>query len=242
MAKQSSIIEMTGNIGKLNFYKDKEGYKVRQREGVSKERIMGDRKFARTRENNAEFANALKAAKLIRGALYPFVNTVCDSRFMQRLSKSMVQTVKSDPVSSRGNRRVAHGDLSLLEGLRLNGATNLKGLFQHHYQVRKEGGKLDLHLQSYTPGQLKVPANTSHFRISLRAISFDVETDSEDKKTASSDFFPVEIPFEGFSMELATTDLLHPQKVYVVVVEFYQQLYQEYEPVAKGRWNVGEFV
>jgi len=65
MARQSSPFKFTGTIGDMSFYKSKDGHLIREKGGVSGERIKKDPKYQRTRENNAEFGNAAKAVKLI---------------------------------------------------------------------------------------------------------------------------------------------------------------------------------
>ena len=49
MAKQAGVITLNGKVGRLSFYKTKDGYLAREKGGVSKSRIMNDARFARTR-------------------------------------------------------------------------------------------------------------------------------------------------------------------------------------------------
>jgi hypothetical protein len=55
MAKQEGTFKINGTIGDLTFYKSSGQYLVRQKGGVSGDRIKNDPNFARTRENNNEF-------------------------------------------------------------------------------------------------------------------------------------------------------------------------------------------
>ena len=50
MAKLKGIIKLEGTLDNWTFYKGKEGYLVKTKSGVSKERIQNDPAFERTRE------------------------------------------------------------------------------------------------------------------------------------------------------------------------------------------------
>ena len=63
MAKQTGVITLEGRVGRLSFYKTKDGYLAREKGGVSKSRILNDPRFARTRENMREFADNAKSSK-----------------------------------------------------------------------------------------------------------------------------------------------------------------------------------
>ena len=58
MAKLKGIIKLEGTLDNLTFYKAKEGYLVKTKGGVSKERIQNDPAFERTRENGSEFGSS----------------------------------------------------------------------------------------------------------------------------------------------------------------------------------------
>ena len=55
---------MEGTMEDLTFYKGTDGYLVRTRGGVSRNRILNDPAFARTRENGMEFGSITGSGKL----------------------------------------------------------------------------------------------------------------------------------------------------------------------------------
>ena len=55
MGRQDGVVQLTGGVGNLSFYKTQDGYMARKKTGVSAKRIKSDPAFARTRENIAEF-------------------------------------------------------------------------------------------------------------------------------------------------------------------------------------------
>jgi hypothetical protein len=69
MAKQSSYIKLEGTIGDLSFYKNRDSnYIARRKGGVTKDRLLNDPRFERTRENMKEFSRAASAAKFLKNA------------------------------------------------------------------------------------------------------------------------------------------------------------------------------
>jgi hypothetical protein len=69
MAKQRGLFKAEGTLDEFSFYKSADGFMIRQKGGVSAERMATDPAFERTRENQKEFARAGKAGKVLRNAL-----------------------------------------------------------------------------------------------------------------------------------------------------------------------------
>ena len=57
MAKVNGLLKIEGTVEDLTFYKKDGKNYVRRKGGVSKERILTDPNFVRTRENGAEFSH-----------------------------------------------------------------------------------------------------------------------------------------------------------------------------------------
>ncbi|HAH37307.1 MAG TPA: hypothetical protein DCL81_12545, partial [Algoriphagus sp.] len=125
MAKQTGVITLEGRVGRLSFYKTKDGYLAREKGGVSKSRILNDPRFARTRENMREFADNAKSSKLMRDALRPVISQIGDKRLNQRLTQALMRVLKSDQLNVRGDRRVKDGEWDLLKDLELNAGSSL---------------------------------------------------------------------------------------------------------------------
>ncbi len=68
MAKSSGILKIEGTLENLTFYKSADGHMVRTKGGVSRNRILNDPAFVRTRENGVEFGHSAQAGKLLRMA------------------------------------------------------------------------------------------------------------------------------------------------------------------------------
>jgi len=62
MVKNKSVFNIEGTLDDVIFYKSADGFLVRTMRRVSKETIMKDSPFERTRENMAKFGRCAKAA------------------------------------------------------------------------------------------------------------------------------------------------------------------------------------
>ena len=109
MARQNGIIKITGKLDDLSFYKSKDGYLVRNKGGVSKERINNEPGFVRTRENGAEFGESASAGKLLRVVVRNMLMNAGDARVTSRLTQMMSKVKNYDVISSRGERKVYLG-------------------------------------------------------------------------------------------------------------------------------------
>src|SRR5947209_1941241 len=102
MARQKGSVAMEGTIGNLTFFKSQDGYMVKAKGGVSKDKILSDKRFARTRENMSEFGDAGKSAKTMRTPFNSLLQQSSDNRMTARLTGLMLKVVQSDTVDKRG--------------------------------------------------------------------------------------------------------------------------------------------
>src|SRR6188768_3351710 len=101
MAHQRSTVTIQGTIGDLTFFKSQDGYMVKAKSTVSKEKILSDKKFARTRENMAEFGRAGKAGKVLRTPFNNLLQQSADNRMVSRLMTKSLEVIHTDTVNKR---------------------------------------------------------------------------------------------------------------------------------------------
>jgi hypothetical protein len=107
MARQTGIIQFSGPLGGISFYKHKKyGMLARACNPVSAQRIAKDPAFARTRENGTEFGMASRAGKLLRDGLHGFLQDVPAEELDLRVMRLMMDLKAQDTVSVRGQRQV----------------------------------------------------------------------------------------------------------------------------------------
>lgn len=103
MAKQKGFIKLKGSLGGLTFYKSDGVDLVKTISGVSKERILKDPKFKRTRENMNEFGASAKIGKVLRMGFSSVSKFMKDSTLSGRLT-GVMKRINSKGSGLRGKR------------------------------------------------------------------------------------------------------------------------------------------
>ncbi len=189
MAKQSGIIKPEGTIGDIAFYKTQDGYLAWEKGGISADRLKSDPAFHRTRENGDEFGRAGSAGKLLRNAFRQYVQPICDNRMVSRLTKKMVEVVKVDATSTRGQRNVLDGGLELLEGFEFS----IDGLFKTTFYapyvatIDRVTGALQVGIPSFVPvNMVAAPVGATHLKLISAGASIDFEDETFEVVTLES--------------------------------------------------------
>ncbi|MDI1323173.1 MAG: hypothetical protein PSV36_10520 [Algoriphagus sp.] len=223
MAKQTSVITLEGRVGRLSFYKTKDGYLAREKGGVSKSRIMNDPKFARTRENLQEFADNASSSKLLRDALRPVVSKIGDSRLNLRITQAMMKVLKTDLLNTRGDRKVREGDWNLMKGMEMNASSSLGSTIFMEIVYTDSPTAWEAGIAGFIPQDfLAVPRGATHSRISATGVGLDFTTGIRTVQTVSSPLLPLNIPALAISLPLNKTTLTGTHRAFVLAVEFIQ--------------------
>ncbi|THU34949.1 hypothetical protein FAM09_23455 [Niastella caeni] len=242
MAKQESIIEIKGTIGKLSFYKTEDGYMIRKKTSLSKERIAKDPAYARTRETMDMFAKAGAAGKLLRDALRPIAVNTSDSRVISRLSKQMTKVIKADSTNPRGKKNVLDGETELLTGFEFNARGKLSSTLIVTYEssIDRASGTVQVKLPSFVPDNKAIasPFEATHFQLHMAGVEVDFERAAYVAKFKSSD----QLVLNG--KELAAFDLsvaLPPSSTHPLFlalgIEFFMEDVDGNKPLNNGAFN-----
>lgn len=243
MAKQTSIITLNGAVGALSFYKTKDGYFARAKGGVSKSRIMSDPKYARTRENLREFANAADGAKFLKDTLRDVMLRVSDSRLYNRIYSVMLKILKTDPVNTRGDRMVSEGDWNLLTGLEINARTRLGSTLFMEFSIADSAASLDVAFTDFNPADhLMIPEGTTHFKIFASGVSLDLSSKERSTFSVDSGLLPVRDAVSGLSLTVDKSGLLESHKAYVLGVEFIQEVNGQEYALNNGAHNAASVI
>lgn len=109
MARASGLIKIEGTVENLTFFRKDGKNFVRKKGGVSRDRILNDPNYVRTRENMSEFAENGISGKVLRLAVGAMANRAKDSKLSSRLMQVMSQIKNLDSNSERGKRTVNEG-------------------------------------------------------------------------------------------------------------------------------------
>ncbi|TDQ19563.1 hypothetical protein DFQ04_1386 [Algoriphagus boseongensis] len=223
MAKQTGVITLEGRVGRLSFYKTKDGYLAREKGGVSKNRIQNDPRFARTRENIREFSDNAKSAKLIRDALRPVISQIGDKRLNQRITQSLMQVLKADDLNVRGDRKVKDGNWDLLKDMELNAGSSLGSTLYFELLISNSPSAFSIQLPAFVPRDMVgIPNGATHFKISATGIGVDFDLGTRSIQTANGPVHSVLDPFSSQSLSVDKTQLGGSHFAFLVSVEFIQ--------------------
>jgi hypothetical protein len=176
MGKQKSIIEIIGTFGQFTFYKTEDGYLVKRKSSVSKNKIETSPQFERTRENMAEFGNAGESAKGLRQSILALITLAKDTKLQSRLVKKLMTVLQTDATNPRGQRIVANGALTILTGFDFNRHAELSAVLTapNTTTIDRVAGTVTIAIPSFDPSlMLRAPEGTTHFKIVAAASEID---------------------------------------------------------------------
>ncbi|HNW97515.1 MAG TPA: hypothetical protein PKK00_03810 [Bacteroidales bacterium] len=172
MSKQTGLIKLKGNIGGISFYKSGGEDLARRANGPSKERILKDPSFVRTRENNSEFGGCAFAAKTLRMALISVIQSKADPRVSARLTQ-IFKEVNLKGSGTRGQRTIPlSAARSILTGFDFNIKMSLSQVFNAPYAVTNNTARNQgtITIAAFLPKDyIEAPSGATHFRL-LEAI------------------------------------------------------------------------
>ena len=242
MPKQVSIIKVKGTMGGMTFYKTSaDGHLIREKGGVSKERIMNDPAFQRTRENGSEFGRAGIAGKTLRLALRGLLTNAADGRLTSRLVKAMIKVIQADSTSERGLRNVIDGEAELLSKFEFNIRGKLGTSFFAPYtaSIDRVTGALKVDVPSFVPSaMINAPSGTTHFKIVSGGAEIDFEEETFVNDSSSSAILPWDTtPTVAISQTNQVTAASTKPLFLALGVEFFQQVNGTMYPLKNGAFN-----
>ena len=200
MARQKSLIQFTGVIGNIIFYKTIDGYLARKKGGIAPHRIHTEPNFARTRENNAEFGRAAQGSKLIRRAFRSLLHETSDTRMTSRLNGALVNVIRADAINKRGERTVVDGDVSLLKAFDFNKNARLSKTFLVPFTttIDRDAGTLAVDIPAFSPeNMINAPEGATHFRLKIGGAALDFASQTYVVATSESSDLPLTEKLHG---------------------------------------------
>jgi hypothetical protein len=242
MAKQDGIIKIQGTLENLTFFKSTDGYMVRTKGGVSKNRIMNDPAFVRTRENGTEFGHSATSGRLLRTAAGNFVFRAKDSKLSSRLLKVMSAIKNLDSVSDRGSRNVAEGiqtpeGRELLRGFDFNNRALMKSVLYAPITLDTDNGTVEI--SELNPAQqLRFPKGATHFSMQSAYINLDFGTGISDIRYSTTVNYPIDYASTNVSLEIDGIPTGTGSSIYVLLIEFFQEVNGTQYSLNNGAYNV----
>lgn len=240
MGKLNGILPIEGTVGKITFTKTKEGIVVREKGGISASRIASDPAFRRTRENNQEFGNAGKTARMILTAIRETARAKADSRATGRLMKLLMAALKSDTVSKRGHRKITNGSPAMLEGFDMNVNATLAGTLYAPYMLTTDraSGSFEISFPGIVNADsIKAPAGATDFSIAASCVVADFDGLVSTTTSATSSILQLAnansiTPLQGTFTAGTTLPLL-----VTLSISFFQEVNGDHYLLSNGAYN-----
>ena len=173
---------------------------------------------SRTRANMAEFERAARAAKLVRDAIWPLMNDKADRKLDGRLTREMINVIRTDKLSGHGYRNVLDGDIKLLTGFAFNN-TGLNFVLERKIstKINRASGELSLTIPSFIPKDfIQSPPGRSHFRLYFVTVAIDFHNNSfESAKACSPEFLLSEETEQITLLNSITPNSPHPLFLFI---------------------------
>lgn len=171
-AKVKSFIKIDGTLDGLTFYEAQGQRLVKTASGVSKDRILNDPDYKRTRENMAEFGGSAKVAKAFRLGFANVIRLMSDRYLTGRLT-GMFKTINTLGTGARGERTI---DITLhkevIEGMEFNEASPFGAVFFAPSTISANANRdvITWNIPDFDTGSYVVPpSGATHFRLVLVA-------------------------------------------------------------------------
>jgi hypothetical protein len=241
MGRQEGVLQITGQVGSLTFFKSKKGFLVRTKGGISSDRIRTDPAFVRTRENGLEFGRATKSGRLLRTAFRTHLLNNADSDMTGRMSREIMKVVKADTSNPRGARKVVGANAVMLQGFEFNEVARLGSSLYTPYAtaIDRPSGALNVVVEEFIPRDMVVPpAGATHAQLvaAAAAISFDEAT--YDNASTQSETFALDgqlRPQTTLSLQLPANSA---QPIFLVFgIAFFQDVNGSFYPLKNGAFN-----
>lgn len=241
MAKQKGVIKVVGALDDITFSKTKSGFMAGMKSQLNKSRIMSDAAFVRTRENMQEFGRAGKASKMLRKGLRTLIQQSRDKALTGRLLKKMMEVIKADATSIRGERNVVDGESEMLKGFEFNANARLEACLFAPFTatIDRATGNTNVDFPGFVPVQQIVwPEGATHFRIASGAAAIDFTLENFDNAFSETAIMPLDTNGTGAINQVNALPAASVHPLFLAVgLQFFQRVNGVDYPLKNGAFN-----
>ena len=244
MARLKGLLQLRGTVGGLTFYKRKDmkgATLVKQQNTLTKERILTDPAFERTRENYQEFGRLNTLGALIRHGAAALLQCAPDPSVTTRLVSALSKVRQCDLKHGRGQRTAVEGlrteeGRRLLRGFEFNGKSALGSVLRCPFTLQDD---YTLLLTGLVPAQmLDCPAGATH--VAFRTGVLALNTECAASQLHCSPIVSVGVDLEAVDVGLQPTEVPTGSGpfLWLVLVEFFQETNGKRYPLYDRSHNV----
>lgn len=173
MARNNSFIRLEGTLDGLTFYRQNGTSYVKTKNQVSRNRIMNDPAYKRTRENMQEFGGATRCGKAFRESFAGIARLVSDTYVSGRVTGKM-RSIVNNGAGVRGERNVNVVDnTETFVGFNFNNGKPFDSLFNAPSvapEISATRDKVTWSVADFnTDTYVRKPEGATHFKLALAA-------------------------------------------------------------------------
>ncbi len=244
MAQLKGPLQLSGTVGGLIFYKRKDmkgATLVKQQNTLTKQRILTDPAFQRTRENYQEFGRLNTLGACIRHGAAALLQCAPDPTVTTRLVSVLSKIRHCDQEHERGQRTAGEGlrteeGRQLLRGFEFNGKSALGLVLRCPFTLQED---YTLLLQGLVPAQmLDCPAGATH--VGFRTGVLVVDAEGAASQLQCSPMVSVGVDVEPAAIALRPMEVPSGSGLllWLVLVEFFQETNGKRYPLYDRSHNV----
>jgi len=228
MAKNQSIVRLSGSIDGVTYVETKTGKQSRSRSSLNKAKMDANPKFRKIRMIQRELTGYSRYGALLRLGIRSELRRVKSFRGVQRLNKRMVFIKNNDVTNRLGQRNVATGLLTVegrnyMKNFDFYGMTTVSGLLQRSFDLDLSVGEARI-ADFDVARDLIAPANCSH--VAFKSVMIGLDFDLGVESTTRSGVFtmPLDAPVADLILKTVTLPTVTANVFYLVQILFYEEI------------------
>lgn len=237
MAYQKGIIKLNDSVNKIDF-QDLSTYKPIKDE---RELMLMDSSIQGHRINYAEYGRAIAASTLFREAFSIVIHRAKDSRMISRLTGLLMEVIRCDEMNARGLRSVTFGNFDKLLNFDFNLRNRFKDVFLRDldFTFDRYSGYVSVKFPPiYALGDLKAPAEATHYRLSIAAGILDFSSPNYVCHYTFGSYVSLEeLNADSQSLSLKLPINEHLPIILLVGIEFMQEINTKFYMIRQGSMN-----
>jgi hypothetical protein len=229
MPKQQGVFPITGTMDGVVFYKTRdEGYLVKTKGSLTKERVKSAPEFEGSRKASTAFGKAARGTKILRLAMGGEALKAAERRMAGRTNGKMMRVLKADEqASSMDEKIVSRGGLQLLVGHPWNRVKKVISALSSPFKVSidRELGEMELHFDSVkAETEVKGPGAATHYEIYAVGALVDFEDGQFESERAGSGILAINKTVRTVNLRCSVAAGSELSMILGMGVVFYQEL------------------
>jgi hypothetical protein len=223
MARVTSSEKLPKRLDDFLIYQLDHQFVMRKTSGFTKEQLLNDPKYARVKENAAEFGQVSRLCKALRLELVTLLPKQDNLAVCNALTQLMRQVLVCDTVSKRGERQLALAlenleSKAIVNGYNFNPNSLFASVFKGSCTYTENGLQFDPFVVSET---IAFAGVADYVGLRLHHFGFDFENASSSLASTPWHFFARTSSTNGFVLKTPDANVTSGVKFVLLELQFY---------------------